>query len=120
MQRVRLPSPVCRGPDVRRSRKGHGDARVVVPSSQRPFFFMPGEAGGWFVSLLWAWGDELAVDLAELRDLLDASRGQVIVGRRLVGSELRLLESYLDDIGAEVHSRIVSREAQRWRSPRKR
>jgi hypothetical protein len=103
---------------VRRSRKA--GARVRVPSSQRPFFFVPGEAGGWFVSLLWAWGDELAVDLAELHALLDGSRGQVVVGRRLVGSELRLLESYVDDVGAEVHSRIVPREEQRWRSPRRR
>lgn len=104
-----------------RARKRADHARVHVPQKQSPFFFLPGDNGGWFVSLLWAWGDELAVNVAELRDLLDGSHGEVVVGRRLrVGSELRILESYVDDIGAEVHSRIVPREEQRWRSPRRR
>jgi hypothetical protein len=93
---------------------------VRVPLSQSPFFFLPGELGGWFVSLLYGHGQDVLVDLAKLGELLDGSRGSVVIGRRLAGAELRFLESYLGDIGAEVHARIVARDELRWRSPRNR
>ncbi len=88
---------------------------VRVPLDQAAFFFVPGEHGGWFVSLLYGHGQDVAVDLAKLGELLDGSRGSVVIGRRLAGAELKFLQSYVDDIGAEVHARIISRDELRFR-----
>lgn len=88
--------------------------RVHVPRSQSSFIFVPGEHGGWFASLLYGHGRDVDVDVPELLELIAGSRGSVIIGRRLAGAELRMLESYIEDVGAEVHARIVPREELRF------
>jgi len=103
-----------------RQQRSAGVVTARVPRSQSTFIFVPGEHGGWFMSLLYGHGQDVDVDVRELAELIGGSRGSVIIGRRLAGAELRMLESYIEDIGAEAHARIISREELRWRSLRKR
>lgn len=67
-----------------------------------------------FISLLYGFGTDVAVSMAELRTLLAGSRGTVILARRLVGTELQLFEQYRRDSDAEVHGTIVKREELRF------
>jgi len=66
--------------------------RVHVPEEQSPFFFVPGRRGGWFVALTWNFGAPVTVPWRELRRLIASSRGEIIIGRRLAPTELRMLE----------------------------
>lgn len=81
-----------------------------VPRSQSTFTFVPGEHGGWSASLLYGPGRDMDADVRELKALIAGSRGSVIIGRRLAGAELRVLENYVKDIG-------ISRDDVRVRRP---
>jgi hypothetical protein len=89
--------------------------RVRVPESQSPFFVIDGEP---YVSLLWNYGDDLEVPLADLGKLIAGSRGSVVIAQRLGGVERRMFEEYRRDIGAECHARLISKDAMRWRVAR--
>lgn len=104
---------------MKSQRKTRDVARVRVPESQPPFAFLPGKAGGWFVSVLWNYGSGLDVRWPELRRLLGGSEGDVLVARRLEGDELALFDSYRD-IAHEIHARMIFKPDHRWRRPRRR
>lgn len=91
-----------------------------MPEHQSPFFFVPGRHGGWFISLTWNFDAPVTVAWSELRRLIASSKGEIVVGRRLAPTELRMLEQYHSDIEHEVHARVICRDELRWRSPRKR
>lgn len=99
--------------------KRRGVVRVRVPNGQAPVFHVPGEHGGWFISLLYSFGTNIDVSTDELGKLLAGSRGTVIVARRLVGAELRLFEQYRGDSDAEIHGTIINKEELRFRRSRR-
>ena len=71
MRRQRPRSPGRRSRDV---------VQVREPRNQAPLFHVPGPHGGWFISLLYDHGyGGLEVPMAELRKLLEGSRGEVIL-----------------------------------------
>lgn len=73
-------------------------------------FFLPGSRGGWFVSLLWGFGENVEVTWNELRDLLAMRNGSILVGRPMTASETNLLEVSRVDCDHEVHARLVHTE----------
>lgn len=91
---------------------------VRVPMEQAAFVHVPGPRGGWFVSLLWAFGDDIAVSWQDFRKMLTTRDGSVLVGRRLNPTETRLLEQSRADGDQDAHARIVWNDAVRW-SPKK-
>ena len=95
-------------------------ARVRVPDDQAPLFHVPGPHGGWFASLLYGHGFSVDVPMRALRKLLAGSRGEVIVARRITRAEQELLERERGDSDAGVHARIVVKEVERFRRPRRR
>ncbi len=102
---------------MKRKRRTTDVARVRIPEDQAPFVFVPGEHGGWFLSLLWHFGSGLDVPTDELRRLLARSKGEVFIGRRLKGAELKFFERYRNDIDHEVHARLIFKNEMRWRRP---
>ena len=92
--------------------------RVRVREDQSPMFHIPGKAGGWFISLLWNYGEALDVPSGELQRLLAGSKGDILIARKLVGNDLRLLEEYRNDIDREVHARLIVADKTRWRRAR--
>lgn len=46
--------------------------------------------------------------------------GVTVIARRLTGDDLRLFERYRDDIGAELHARLIFKDSMRWITARKR
>jgi hypothetical protein len=102
-----------------KKRRARNVVRVRVPE-QAPVFHVPGEHGGWFISLLYGHGTAVDVSMDEMRKLLAGSRGTVIVARRLVGADLRLFELYRGDSDGEVHGTIINKEELRFRRERRR
>lgn len=102
---------------MKRKRRTLEVARARVPEEQAPLIFIPGRQGGWFLSLLWNFGSAVEAPSHELRKLLAGSKGEIFIGRRLNGAELRLLERYRKDLDHEVHARLISKNETRWRRP---
>ncbi len=101
---------------MKRTRRRTRDAEVVrVPEEQSPVFHIAGPRGGWFVSLLWGFGENVEVSWEDLCDLLAMRDGSVVVARRLTALETHLLERSRGDCDREVHARIVHSESARWR-----
>ena len=118
---VWLPTTVRGRSIVKAKRWRQNCVRLRVPLDQTPFVFFRASVVVGFVSLMHGHGRDVDVDVRELRDLIAGSRGSVIVARQLLGAALRLLQSCVDEIAAEVHGRISSREELRLRrSPQKR
>jgi hypothetical protein len=92
---------------------------VRVPTDQAPLFHVPGLRGGWFISLLFGHGSSVGVPMQELGKLLAGSRGEGIVARRLTHKEAGVLESRRADCDADVHARLVAKEEERFRRPRR-
>lgn len=104
---------------TRRSR-ARDVVRVREPGCRSPFFYVAGKGGGWFVSLLWNFGDAVDVPWEKLRRALASSKGDVVIARRLVGDEISLLAQARNEIEHEVHACVIHREALRWREPKRR
>jgi hypothetical protein len=100
-------------------RRSRDVVRVRVPADQASLFYVAGPHGGWFASLLYGFGTSVDVPMRELRKLLAGSRGEVIVARRLTRAEQALLERERGDSDAGVHARIVVKEEERFRRPRR-
>lgn len=99
----------------RQGRRARDAAVVRVPEEQTPVFHVPGPRGGWFVSLLWGFGENVEVSWKDLLELLKMRDGSVIIARRLTASETHLLETSRGDCDHEVHARIIHNERVRWR-----
>ena len=114
MQELSVRPRLLGEPAVTRTRTKRG-VRVKVPEEQSPVFHVPGRRGGWFVSLLWGFGENVEVSWKDLCDLLAMRDGSVVVARRLTASETHLLERSRADCDRELHARIVHDESARWR-----
>jgi len=98
---------------VRRKKRVRDSVTVRVPEAQPPFFHVPGDHGGWFVSLLWAFGGGVKVRWEDLRELLAMRDGSVMFARRLTKSEERLLLEHRQ-LDGEVHGRLIRNERMRF------
>ena len=90
--------------------------RARMPESQPCFVEIRGEP---YVSLLWAFGDEVNVPIDDVGTLVAGSRGTVMILRRLVGAERRMFEDYRR-LEAECHARLIRREDLRFKRARQR
>jgi hypothetical protein len=89
---------------------------VRLPAKESQFVIVDGQP---YVSLLWNYAAETAVPLKELAALMDdGTRGTVLGIRRLVEAELKMYLEYQQDIGHELHARLVQNETARWRRSR--
>lgn len=95
---------------MRKKRRGRDLVRVRVPAAQAPILHVAGQHSGWFLSLLYGFGTDVEVSMAELRELISGSRGTVIVARRLAEPEQPLFERYRRDSDAESTVRFVNTE----------
>jgi hypothetical protein len=93
--------------------------QVRVPADQAPLFHIPGPHGGWFASLLYGY-PSVDVPMRELCELIEGSRGAVIVARRLTHEEAGAIESSRVHSDAGVHAGIIATEEERFRRPRRR
>ena len=100
-------------------RRARDVVRVRVPTDQAPVFHLPGPHGGWFISLLYGFGTSVDVPMHELCKLLAGSRGEVIVARHLTRAEVGLLERMRENCDAEVHARIIVKDEEQFRRPRR-
>lgn len=101
---------------TRRRRLDSGSVSVRVPLEQTPLFHIPGPRGGWFVSLLWGFGENVIVSWNYVSELLAMRDGSIVLGRRLTASEAQELDVSRADCDHELHARIVNSENVRWRS----
>ena len=102
-----------------RPRRSRDVVQVRVPTNQAPLFHIPGRHGGWFASLLYG-HPSVDVPMRELRELIEGSRGAVIVARRLTHEEAGEIESRRVDCDAAVHGGIIAKEEERFRRARRR
>jgi len=102
-----------------RRRRSRDVVRVRVPTDQAPVFHVPGEHGGWYISLLFGHGSCVDVPMQELRKLLTGSRGEVIVAQRLTRAEVEVLERERGDSDAAVHGGLVVKEELRFQRRRR-
>jgi hypothetical protein len=93
--------------------------RVHVPTDQAPLFYVPGPHGGWYISVLFGHGFSVDVPMQDLRKLLAGSRGEVIVARRLTHEEAGVVERRRTDCDRDVHAWLLTKEALRFRRPRR-
>lgn len=103
-----------------RPRRSRDVVRVRVPTDQAPLFHIPGPHGGWFASLLYGHRSSVDVPMRELRELIEGSRGEVIVARRLTHEEACEIEIRRVDCDSAVHGGIIATEEERFRRPRRR
>jgi len=99
-------------------RRSRDVVQVRVPTDQAPLFHIPGPHGGWFASLLYGY-PSVDVPMRELRELIEGSRGAVIVARRLTLEEAGAIESSRVNSDAGVHAGIIATEEERFRRPRR-
>ena len=91
---------------------------VNVPVDQAAVFYLPGTHGGWFISLLYDHGyGGLEVPIPELRKLLEGSRGEVILARRLTMEEASKFERMRVASDGEAHAKLTTEEEKQFRRP---